>query len=135
MKPAILMCLYFLLSSGTGNAAEEMVDLYLKEARKQLVENSARAAAKDNLCYRCGVCCQELPCRHGQWDLMRHQCIHLLVDVKTPEYTTFRCERYAEIIHKEEGKPLPIFGDGCTNYLYNEARERIRRAGKNNQTF
>ena len=128
MKPAIVMFFYFLLAGGPGAGADEVVDIYLRDARKQLIAYSDRAATamQDTRCYRCGDCCKYLPCRHGKWNEARDQCLHLKVDVITNEFTTYKCAIYYDIVQKERGTPLAIFGGGCRNTLHNTARERIR---------
>ncbi len=128
MRFTVFLLFYLIFSSGTASL-EEIVDGYLKYANKQLVAYSSRAAAaaQDNRCYRCGVCCKEKPCRHGQWDAARQQCAYLTIERQTAAYTTYRCGKYAEIVSQEQGKPLPVFGDGCRNTMYNPAREKIRR--------
>lgn len=128
MKPTIFLLFYLIFSRETGSTVEEMVDVYLTEARKQLTAYSHRAAVatQDNRCYRCGTCCKEKPCRYGQWDTDRHQCAYLAVDMQTAAYTTYLCQKHAEIVVLEQGKPLPVFGRGCYNSIYNQAREKIR---------
>lgn len=129
MKLTVFLLFYLMFSGGTGNL-EEVVDGYLKYANKQLITYSSRAAAatQDNRCYRCGVCCKEKPCRYGQWDADRHQCSYLAINQQTAAYTTYRCEKYTEIVQLETGKPLPVFGNGCRNTMYNQDREKIRHA-------
>jgi hypothetical protein len=60
-------------------------------------------------CVRCGYCCTQGPCPHGDWDKERGECAHL-----TPER---ECGRYAEI------KDDPMFGGGCSSTLFNTVRD------------
>lgn len=133
MKGIVLLLAYLFFSSAT-ESSEQIVDMIIKEGRKQLAACSQRAEAAfaDNRCYRCGVCCKEKPCRFGQWNADHSQCAYLMSDMEMSTYTTYRCAKYDDIVIQERGKPLPIFGNGCSNPVYNELRERIRREMQNN---
>lgn len=128
MKRAILLLAYLVFSSEPGST-EDMVYLTLKEGRRQLAAHSQRAADAfaENKCYRCGTCCKEKPCRFGEWDASHRQCVFLAVDEETPLYTTYLCQKHDDIVNAEKGSLLALFGGGCSNPMYNAARERIRR--------
>lgn len=124
-----LMCLGMPVDRYEDSSAERLFGDYIQEGRAVLRNISKKMATtlNDRICYQCGCCCKEMPCKYGKWDDTSHQCSYLEVVENSSKYNTYRCSQYDTIIHEEASKKYPMFGSGCGRPLLNPDRSKIKQ--------
>ena len=84
-------------------------------------ENS-RTTEGEPPCVKCGFCCHQAICCHGESD-DNGMCVFLEID--DMHLGTFSCTLRSQIMDIEKGSPVPMFDNYCSSSMFNNFRDQV----------